>query len=378
MKKASCSPAFSASPSMNGTFSSQDARRRRSPRRNVRRHRPSQTTSSEIMVRTPAPVRGSHQCCTSPSGNCRRAALRICSRASVGSCSRKRQRILQLVAEAERAARLVEGRARPDAAGEALVGQPVVDHRVERLVGRLDLQRVEEAAPVALVLGQALVEILARGAARPARSPLPAEPASPSSQSSVASPPGGTSTSRAIAAQGSRPASTLPDSAAPPRRPRGHSTVPSCPMNSARSAVTDCALPIAGQEGDAVAEVEAVGIAGQQRAGLGVERRHDGRRGLRAIVAEHPFGIGIDPEPAPRPARHCGSSAATASPDRRDRRVASARATACRASRVKVLIALAVPRLVDRRRIARDGGERREALCRSPGRRCRSLRPAGW
>ena len=130
----------------------------------MRPHSASQTTSSEIMVRTPAPVRGSHQCCTSPSWNCRRAALRIWSRASFGSWSKQRQRVLQLVAEAEGAARLVEGRARTDAAGEALVGQPVVDHRVERLVRRLDLQRVEEAAPFLLVLGQPLVEILRRDA----------------------------------------------------------------------------------------------------------------------------------------------------------------------------------------------------------------------
>ncbi len=53
------------------------------------------------------------------------AALRICVARQRRIVQQQRQRVLQLVAEAERAARLVEGRARADAAGQALVGQPV-------------------------------------------------------------------------------------------------------------------------------------------------------------------------------------------------------------------------------------------------------------
>ena len=48
---------------------------------------PSHTTSSEIIVLTPAPDRGSHQCCTSPSGNWREAAFRSWRRHRLGSCS---------------------------------------------------------------------------------------------------------------------------------------------------------------------------------------------------------------------------------------------------------------------------------------------------
>ena len=193
------------------------------------------------MVRTPAPVRGSHQCCTSPSGNCRRAALRIWSRASFGSCSRSASVSCKLVAEAEGAARLIEGRARPDAAGKALVGQPVVDHarrtpcpasrpagcRGSRAIPRRSAARRSSKSFARCVATSALASS--------------AEPASPSSQSSVTSPPAGTSTSRAIAAHGSAPASTLPDSAAPIATAVGSSTVPSRPMNSWRSAVTDWA-----------------------------------------------------------------------------------------------------------------------------------------
>ena len=46
--------------------------------------------------------------------------------------------VLQLVAEAEGAARLIERRSPPDAATERLVQQPVVDEHVEGAVGRVD------------------------------------------------------------------------------------------------------------------------------------------------------------------------------------------------------------------------------------------------
>ena len=72
----------------------------------------------------------------------------------------KRQRVLKLVPEAEGAARLVEGRPRPDTAGKALIGQPVIDHCVESPVGRLDLKRIEEAPPCRFVRGEPTFEVL--------------------------------------------------------------------------------------------------------------------------------------------------------------------------------------------------------------------------
>ena len=57
-------------------------------------------------------------------------------------------RVLQLIAEAERAAGLVESRPRPHAAGERLVDEPAVGQEVDGRVGRFDVDRAERAAPV--------------------------------------------------------------------------------------------------------------------------------------------------------------------------------------------------------------------------------------
>ncbi len=99
-------------------------------------------------MRTPWPLCGSHQCCTSPSGNWRAAARRICSRSSVRPRESQRHRVLQLVAEAVGAARLVEAGARPGAAGQRLVEQPAIHHDVEGAIGRLDLHVAGELVPV--------------------------------------------------------------------------------------------------------------------------------------------------------------------------------------------------------------------------------------
>ena len=57
-------------------------------------------------------------------------------------------RVLQLVAEAEGAARLVIAAARPQAARQGLVQKPAVSQHVERLVGCLHLDRAQGVVPV--------------------------------------------------------------------------------------------------------------------------------------------------------------------------------------------------------------------------------------
>src|SRR5262249_3207083 len=54
-------------------------------------------------------------------------------------------RVLELIAEPVRAARLVEGGAPPEPTRERLVEQPAVDEQVERRVGRLHLEAAENA-----------------------------------------------------------------------------------------------------------------------------------------------------------------------------------------------------------------------------------------
>ena len=98
-------------------------------------------------MRVPRPLGGCHQCCTSPSTNCRDAARSRCARQRSGPRVEQRQHVLQLIAEAERAARLVRAAARPDAAAQRLVEQPAIDDQVERIVWRLHLHGAERLVP---------------------------------------------------------------------------------------------------------------------------------------------------------------------------------------------------------------------------------------
>jgi len=64
-------------------------------------------------------------------------------------CIYQRHRILQLVAEAECSARLVESAARPDAARQGLVEEPAVGEHVESLIWSLHVNCAKGAVPVA-------------------------------------------------------------------------------------------------------------------------------------------------------------------------------------------------------------------------------------
>ena len=101
-----------------------------------------------MCVRTPRPCGGCHQCCTSPSSNWRLARQQQLRAQQLGPRVHQRHRVLQLVAEAERAAGLVVAAARPQAARDRLVDQPAVGQRVERGVGRAHLHRAQRLRPV--------------------------------------------------------------------------------------------------------------------------------------------------------------------------------------------------------------------------------------
>ena len=87
-----------------------------------------------------------------------RGAQQLRSR-QIGSRGQQRRDILQLVAKAVGAARLVEGRSRPDAAGQRLIEQPAVEHDVERAIGRPHLNHAQHRLPVALHIIEHGVEI---------------------------------------------------------------------------------------------------------------------------------------------------------------------------------------------------------------------------
>src|ERR1041385_1778672 len=72
----------------------------------------------------------------------------------IGSAIDERGDVLQLVAEAVRTSRLIEGGPRPDATAERLIDEPSVDERVQSVVGRVDADRVEESVPLRRPLGE--------------------------------------------------------------------------------------------------------------------------------------------------------------------------------------------------------------------------------
>ena len=154
--------------------------------------------------------------------------------------------VLQLVAESVGPARLVEGRSRPDAAGDHLGEQPPIQEEVHRRVGRLDLDGREEpippgpdlvegATPRALgLIDNALMSTRAGvGASGP--------PPSPSRKTISASPPPASSNPAWIAAHGfDRHADTRCCGTRRPTRAGrpGPTGSPLRPRLSARSAVS--------------------------------------------------------------------------------------------------------------------------------------------
>ena len=66
---------------------------------------------------------------------------------ALGRRVEERQHVLQLVAIAKRAARLVEAGATEYARRQALIQQPAIEHDVHRGLGRLDADVVEHAVP---------------------------------------------------------------------------------------------------------------------------------------------------------------------------------------------------------------------------------------
>ena len=228
-----------------------------------------------MRVRTPRPDGGCHQCCTSPSTNCRLAHSEQVLAQQRGLRVHQRHRVLQLVAEAEGAARLVVAAARPDAAGERLVQQPAVGQQVERRIGRLHLHRAERVVPVRCTASSASRSRRRRGsAARAGRLRRCCGPCRGGTRSRAIC-PCASSNGTWIAAHGSSAAPTRPDSRVR-RSAAGWRSEPLRPMNSARSQVTvlNSAMRFVDvEEADPVAEVVAVAVARVERAVVGARSR---------------------------------------------------------------------------------------------------------
>ncbi len=183
---------------------------------------------------------------------------------------------------------------------------------------------------------------------------------------------------RAPAPRKDRPGLDLARQRAPAATDRGHSTEPPWPMNSRRSAVTDWVrgrLP-GRRRGRRSRGCRDCGAAARRFRRPSPERSP--ARDSCAIVAEHPFGIGVDASAAPRPVPNC-----VMREPRHLHRIAGVdelrqleRQRA--APRREGGDSLAVPGLVDRRRDrARPPRTARTSAAGLIDRR-RTLRRAGW
>ena len=232
----------------------------------------SQSRSSEQRLRSPRPVGSCHQCCTSPFDELpARGAEQVLAR-QIGPREGQRHHVLQLVAEAERAAGLVVAAARPEPAAHRLIEQPAVHQRVERIVGRPHLDRVERVVPRRVhprARGRGRVRRVRDGRSAAGRgrdrSPSPEQedelPAFRPAAGRIE--PGAPRTDRGRRRH-------CPESAAWPSA-AGRDTSPLRPMNDRRSAVKDDGALARARERDVAGEVLVVGVASRR------SRRSPGR-----------------------------------------------------------------------------------------------------
>ncbi len=240
----------------------------------------SHSRSSEILVRTPRPVGGCHQCWTSPASELprRRAQQVLTGEASLGD--REREDVLELVAEAVGTTRLVERRSCPQPAGQRLVEQPAVEQDVHRPIRGPDLDRSQGGVPVRARPRRSVAAIVEVAPApdQVARPP-PGSSASPSRTRTVVRSPAASSKLHARAAHGSMPGA-------------GRSREPMAALERGRpvvGAVSPEELgPVGGpgflpaaevEEGDPVGEVGVPGVARQEGVRARLEVGHDRRCG---------------------------------------------------------------------------------------------------
>ncbi len=204
------------------------------------------------------------------------------------------ERILELVAEAVGATRLVEAGAGPDAAGDRLVKEPAVEHEVECRIGRLDLHGAEQRLPPAADVGEhrfriggamvrdEVIRFLPRprlseeddyaGALAGSQCHFHLQRAAGIQSGADAVGKRGAGDERGRRVEASEPPEELGAVGGPRSLPAAHV-----------------------EEGDATAIVAIPGIAGEERAVRG-EPGPDERQARRPRRTEHPFRIGGDGE----------------------------------------------------------------------------------
>ena len=200
----------------------------------------------------------------------------------------QRHDVLQLVAEAESAARLVMAAARPKAARQRLVHEPAVRQQVE---GR------GRAFPPAPRPGCApsIARTFASATRRRCAGLRPAP--TPSVKTISRSSPSASSKATCSAPQGSSPAPTLFDSCAR-RIAAGFLSVPLRPRNSVRSPLTRAGRIVDVKERSPVGELGVVGVGRVERAARRIDLGDHVHRRFRPQVAQHPLDVAGGGEPA--------------------------------------------------------------------------------
>ena len=211
------------------------------------------------------------------------------------------RRVLELIAEAVRAARLVVSAAPPVPGGERLILEPAVDEDVQRGVRRLGIDHAQRALPELPHLLQRL-----------ARAGRPAEPSHQGVR--LVGGPAGTQHEDHFAFLAVRDIelrlhrrARVEARSGPARqsRPAQRGGIGQCAVaaEKLRAAAGDGPRGLAGiDEHGAIGELAVVDVAGEQRAGVRVGLRHDVHQVRVPPLAEHQLPVTRDREPS-RPAR---------------------------------------------------------------------------
>ena len=220
----------------------------------------------------------------------------MCSRVIAGARHAQRHDVLQLIAIAVGAARLVKGRATPNAAAQGLVQEPAVQQHIHGPIGRL--------APG--LTPKVLVPEIRHALEAPHRDPrfdsarrAPAaasdELSSPrNSVSSIAS-PGLKVILVCIAPQGSRPPPTRLRQAGRARSSAaGSASDPWRPMNSARSAVQVCCLPPMSMKATRDLKSVLQGLRASSARDLRFDCGDDERSRPVVLISQHPIHVVSD------------------------------------------------------------------------------------
>ena len=218
----------------------------------------------------------------------------------------KSHRVLQLIAEAERAARLVEPGPRPHPAPQRLVHEPAVGQYVECAVRRFDPHRAERVPPVLLHRCQCF---LRRGRSAPALHDLTGRLDTGSgaeAETDLACLP-----NAQLDRDPDRSARIErgTDGAAEPRlrhRRRIAQGAVAAEELGAIAAPAPARDIVGHEKGDAPGKVRVVGVAREQRTAGRIELGAHMQTGFRGLVAKHPLQVAGDGKPAraARPIAH--------------------------------------------------------------------------